>query len=52
MAAAWNVIPVDIKEEEQEAKWKNKIKTFCAERAYFCLWPTAKLSAEGLESTF
>jgi hypothetical protein len=31
MAAVWNVMLGDIKKEEQEAKWKKKIKTFCAE---------------------
>jgi hypothetical protein len=35
MAAVLNVMPGDIKEEEQEAKWKKKIKTFCAKNAHF-----------------
>jgi hypothetical protein len=35
MEAVWNVMPGDIKEEEQDAKWKKKIKTFCAENAHF-----------------
>jgi hypothetical protein len=35
MASVWNVMPLEIKEEEQEAKWKKKIQTFCAEKAHF-----------------
>jgi hypothetical protein len=35
MASVWNVMPSEIKEEEQEAKWKKKIKTFCAKNAHF-----------------
>jgi hypothetical protein len=35
LASVWNVMPSEIKEEEQEAKWKKKIKTFCAENAHF-----------------
>jgi hypothetical protein len=35
MASMWSVMPSEIKEEEQEAKWKKKIKTFCAEKAHF-----------------
>jgi hypothetical protein len=48
MAAVWNVMPRDIKEEEQEAKWKKKIKTFCAKNAHFCLRPDSEAVAKGL----
>jgi hypothetical protein len=34
MAAVWNVMPGDIKEEEQEVKWKKKIKTFRDENSH------------------
>jgi hypothetical protein len=30
-----SLLPSEIKEEEQEAKLKKKIKTFCAEKAHF-----------------
>jgi hypothetical protein len=35
MASVWNVMPSEIKEEEQEAKWKKKIKTLCTKKAHF-----------------
>jgi hypothetical protein len=35
MASVWNVMPSEIKEEEQEAKWKKKIKTLPAEKPHF-----------------
>jgi hypothetical protein len=33
MASVWNVMPSEIKEEEQEAKWKKK-KILCREGSF------------------
>jgi hypothetical protein len=39
-------------EEEQRNKEKSASNIKMNNKAFFCLWRTAKLSAEGLESTF
>jgi hypothetical protein len=37
MAAVWNVMQGDIKEEEQEAKWKKKIKNILCRECSFLM---------------